>query len=346
MADVSDILSGFGAAASGIGALGTVISSKRAAKWNYEYGEKAANNAYQRQIDLWNMQNEYNNPASEVQRLKDAGLSVGAYYAGQSGGPAATASSVPENKSPGTREAVRGEGAIGNLLQSLAIRSQESEIDLKRSAAERNRAEAGLIPERRDYLKSQSDANLALGENTRARTVGQLLSNNLAQDTYSLNVENAGYIVQQNFSLMEQYIEYAYQASLESDFSRDTYDTRLELLETDLRNKAVGIGVQYAYIEALQSGVQLNEAQIDSIATSIETELLVGRASTAARTALTLKDVDHYTTRLFLDGVKTAAQTVLGALGIRQLSRPRPVSSKNTTTGSVTSSPWSSSQSR
>lgn len=85
----SSALSGLGSAASSFSPLGAAANvvgemgsslinnlfAKRNARIQYEYGEKTAENAYQRQLDFWDMQNEYNSPLAQVQRIREAGLS-------------------------------------------------------------------------------------------------------------------------------------------------------------------------------------------------------------------------------------------------------------------------------
>ena len=53
----------------GIGSLFTIGAQKR-----------AATTAYKRQKEFWNMQNAYNTPKAQMQRLKDAGLNPALMY--------------------------------------------------------------------------------------------------------------------------------------------------------------------------------------------------------------------------------------------------------------------------
>lgn len=115
-------------------------------RWNRERAEIANNYAREN----WQMQNEYNTPEKQRQRLEDAGLSVGLMYGGagstggtQMGSPASSGTGgVPGAAAP---QSSLGHGAQAvRLLETLAV---QSEIDVNKSIAERNRAEARNLGE-------------------------------------------------------------------------------------------------------------------------------------------------------------------------------------------------------
>ena len=61
--------------------LGAIASSKKEAKYmregmqsQYENNKKLMEHQYQNQLDFWHMNNEYNTPAAQMQRYKDAGI--------------------------------------------------------------------------------------------------------------------------------------------------------------------------------------------------------------------------------------------------------------------------------
>ena len=60
-------------------------SYKERADYDYKLGEKQAANAYQRQVDFWNMTNQYNTPANQRNRLEAAGLNPALMYGSGSG---------------------------------------------------------------------------------------------------------------------------------------------------------------------------------------------------------------------------------------------------------------------
>lgn len=103
-----------GAAAIGAGtqlASGVInfFAQKRRQRQEFKYNEMASENAYQRDLDmwnrqnehnlhLWNLQNEYNLPANQMKRLRDAGLNPN-LVAGQAAA-GGTATAIQKAESP------------------------------------------------------------------------------------------------------------------------------------------------------------------------------------------------------------------------------------------------------
>lgn len=90
----------------GSGLLGTALNWL-AQSWQmgkqYEYGEKAADNALQRQKDYYDYTFDKQTPAAYRKLLEDAGLSVGLMYGMQGGGGvSADSSSGPQGGGAGS----------------------------------------------------------------------------------------------------------------------------------------------------------------------------------------------------------------------------------------------------
>lgn len=79
---------------------------------NNYYDKKAAKQAYERDIAFWNMQNEYNTPANQMARLKEAGLNPNLIYGNIT--PGNSSSSV--HATPAQRSS-NFAGIIDNLLR-------------------------------------------------------------------------------------------------------------------------------------------------------------------------------------------------------------------------------------
>lgn len=291
-------------------------NAAKAAKRNYEYGELAAQNAYGRQIDQWNRENQYNTYKAQRERMEEAGLSVGMMASGAAGASnAGGLSSVPQNQSAGTREPIRGEGYMANIVNALALRKQESEIDVNKSVAERNRAESGVVPTKEDYMKSQTEVNALLGENIKARTAGQLLANNLQEQTMPVNVEIAKQQYEKNKTLLEQYIEDLTATRLQNEFSRGTLDGRMQIVEQDLKSKVMGIAMQGVQIEAAKMGIVMTDAQIDLIRKQWYTESahqseMYARSGVLDKTGQILsRDVDWYDTKAVTGVISSLVQS-------------------------------------
>lgn len=135
--------------------------NEQAAALNYEYGEKAAENAFARQLQMYERSYEDQSYAAMRKQMEDAGLSVGLMYGGSgNGGAGGATSGAPQGETGG---AVAGQApnaaeiaALGIQQQQigLALANQRAEINLKEAQAEevKVRAEearknAGLIAE-------------------------------------------------------------------------------------------------------------------------------------------------------------------------------------------------------
>ena len=158
-----------GAIGAGLGLLGSIGAGRRqrkaieaqknaqkelneqATSLNYGYGEKAAENAYQRQLAMYNRSYEDQSYEAMVKQMKEAGLSVGLMYGGNgSGGGAGAMSGAPKADTGG---AIAGQAANAaaiieaeNQRKSLALQQmsmvkdiqlKDAEIELKKKEAEK-----------------------------------------------------------------------------------------------------------------------------------------------------------------------------------------------------------------
>ena len=153
---------GIGAAVGGLFNIGTTALQN---KYNKE--QAALQNQYN--IDMWNRQNEYNSPASQMNRLKEAGLNPNLMY-GQ--GSSGNASSAPAQVAP--QKQAPEMAAFGQAVDAISLLS--SLEGLKKQRIENNT----LANEER---QSFFHANM-LEEYYRARTMG---SQALLQDLYGPN---------------------------------------------------------------------------------------------------------------------------------------------------------------
>ena len=163
-----------GAIGTGLGLLGSIGAGRRqrkaieaqknaqkelneqAVELNYEYGEKAAENAYERQLAMYNRSYEDQSYKAMVKQMEEAGLSVGLMYGGNgSGGGAGAMSGAPKADTGG---AVAGQAAnaaammeVENQRKALALQQasmakdiqlKDAEIRLKEKEADRAGKEA------------------------------------------------------------------------------------------------------------------------------------------------------------------------------------------------------------
>lgn len=84
---------------SAIGSLVNGVSSLWSVPMSAMYERKSAQQAYERNLSSWMMQNEYNSPSEQMQRLKDAGLNPNLIY-GSVNNSAGAVSSAPVARAP------------------------------------------------------------------------------------------------------------------------------------------------------------------------------------------------------------------------------------------------------
>lgn len=119
------IASGIGSAASG--AIGGLFSMNQASKQR-KANKRLAEYSYQKDLEQWNRENEYNDPSQQMQRLKDAGLNPNLMYGnGASTSVGNTSTSSAKYQRP---EVPRGQMQI-ELPNVLAMLNQYQDIQNK-----------------------------------------------------------------------------------------------------------------------------------------------------------------------------------------------------------------------
>lgn len=96
-----------GIVSGGLGAIGSILSNnsqKKENQRNREFTEYMYDRQYDNNIKLWNMQNKYDLPSAQKQRLLDAGLNADLMYSGKGVSP-----------SPNLQAAVAGSPSSGSL---------------------------------------------------------------------------------------------------------------------------------------------------------------------------------------------------------------------------------------
>ena len=137
--------------------------NEQAAQLNYEYGEKAAENAYNRQLALYERSYQDQSYSAMRKQMEDAGLSVGLMYGGGGNGGAGGATTGTPMGETGGAEAGRADSpaaqqaaAIQQAQLGLGLVSMKKDLALKdaqieeiNATAEAKRAEAGLTAEKK-----------------------------------------------------------------------------------------------------------------------------------------------------------------------------------------------------
>lgn len=145
--------------------------NEQAAKLNYQYGERAAENAYNRQLAMYQRSYEDQSYKAMVNQMEDAGLSVGLMYGGNgSGGGAGAMSGAPKGDTGG---AIAGQAAnaaalmeVENQRRSLALQqaSMAKDIQLKDAEIELKKKEADKAAQEALYTEALKETENVLRE--------------------------------------------------------------------------------------------------------------------------------------------------------------------------------------
>lgn len=137
--------------------------NEQAAKLNYEYGEKAAENAYKRQMEMYERSYQDQSYAAMRGQMEDAGLSVGLMYGGGgSGGAGGATTGAPQGETGGA-EAGRADGAAAQQMAAIQqaqmglglvsmkkdLAMKDAQIEEINAAAAKQREEAAHIAEQK-----------------------------------------------------------------------------------------------------------------------------------------------------------------------------------------------------
>lgn len=138
-------------------------------------------------------QNSYNTPAEQLKRMKEAGLNPALMYTnGQAlaqGGTTAGASAPQVGRGNAANETDRKMANLQSSGMALQLAKLKSEIDVNRSVAEANRANAGLHGEQ---IITEKERRKLLIENLRQEGISKWLDNELK--TYMQNPNSMDYI--------------------------------------------------------------------------------------------------------------------------------------------------------
>ncbi|WP_373233771.1 hypothetical protein [Parabacteroides sp. D26] len=141
MSIVGGIISGVGSLLGGIGSSAmnnkavqdTNKANMEIAKYQAQWQQQENEKAYQRSLNMWNLQNEYNSPTQQMARIRAAGLNPNLVYGnGVTGNSAgSTPQYEPAKFNAPTMQAYRGWnlGISDAISQFLAYRTAKAQVD-------------------------------------------------------------------------------------------------------------------------------------------------------------------------------------------------------------------------
>lgn len=244
-----------------------------------DLNEQAAISDYERQLDYWNRQNEYNLPSNEVQRLKEAGLSPGLMYSGAGASEGATASANTQAGTglPGSSagQAMTQPYDLDFVARALDLRNKELqnealEVQIPRTEAETKNLDTvsamNEVLRRRGDIQAEMDKidaefknwNLS---NLKTMSNAEVSSKRNQLEMQLLEIANLGFVTKQN--------------ELGARFQEETYDISMAIKEMGYQEQTVKIISGLAQIDAIQKGIQLTDAQVRQLEQQIMYDPLI-----------------------------------------------------------------------
>lgn len=164
--------------------------NEQAAKLNYQYGEQAANNAFERQMKMY--ERSYKDQSYEAMRkqMEDAGLSVGLMYGSSgAGGAGGATSGAPMGATGGAEAGNAGAVVAAAMEQELGLQRMGLEIASLKQDIENKEKTGANIDASTENLKE--DAALKKAQTTTENDTRELKIKKLFEETKGTWIENA-----------------------------------------------------------------------------------------------------------------------------------------------------------
>ena len=132
-ASLGSVIPGIGTlAGAGVGALGGVLSSligKKSQDATNKAQMKLAEYEWQKNLEMWNLSNEYNSPIRQLERLRAAGLNPNLVYGGNSVGN--SSSEAPKYNAPQLKAYTDFSGVGNAATTALNVALAQRDLDMK-----------------------------------------------------------------------------------------------------------------------------------------------------------------------------------------------------------------------
>lgn len=175
-----------------------VLGEPAMAKWNTDKTIEANKNlseyAYSKDLQMWNLANQYNSPTSQMARFKEAGLNPNLIY-GQ--GSAGNASQLPKYQAPRAEYSYQTMKALPVLGAYQSLQRNKAQIDLIKEQTDYTRSKninEGLQTALKNILLNKENINLRyLPDYLIQRNTNQFLQSQLMQGQGVLQKYSADY---------------------------------------------------------------------------------------------------------------------------------------------------------
>lgn len=269
MSIVGGIISGVGSLFGGLGSSAmnnkavqdTNKANMEIAKYQAQWQQQENEKAYQRSLNMWNLQNEYNSPTQQMARIRAAGLNPNLVYGngvtGNSSG--STPQYEPAKFSAPTMQAYRGWnlGISDAISQFLAYRTAKAQVD--------NMEAQNSLIRQQTATEATKQANIA------ASTSRSEFDLNMAKELKDVSVSSAIADMNQKQSGAAQGWTKANREVIQYELDKALFDNKINLSNQE-------------YLKVLQSVRQLQQDN-DINSFRYRMERLFGSSSDASKVA-------------------------------------------------------------
>lgn len=224
-----------------------------------DFQREMAEYAYQQNLAQWQRENEYNSPAQVMSRLKEAGLNPDLIYGGGAGN--LTAASSPQMQGSVGSHGVTP-SSVPSTVNSDSLNQAmltDAQIDVLRSQADKNRADAGKATTEESVVKDLAENTIRVGDATISmnKSLSEQLQANtkMIRDTVVPTVQKLeaeiDLLKQQKVESQERVYNIRADTAikrLEAAFQRGTLDIRIKQIAATYRKTEAEIRACVGYL--------------------------------------------------------------------------------------------------
>lgn len=242
--------------------------TEQAAGINYKYGEMAAEEAYRRQMEMYEKSRQDQSYEAQVADMKKAGLSIGLMAGGQAGG----AGSVG-----GGTQAQTGTGAGASPKESgIGIEMTKAMTELGLAKAQQRLLEADARGKeienqnKGERLEAELTSILENIENTKVQREGQKIvnewqqiENDIKKATKENVIKGVQYDVEETLQRTRRIITEIEGMDMDNEIKERTKEDTIKTVTATLKNIMMDTTLKAAEIKATESGTRLtNEMRL------------------------------------------------------------------------------------
>lgn len=306
--------------------------NEQAAKLNYDYGEKAAQNAFERQLQMYERSYQDQSFAAMRKQAEDAGLSIGMLYGnGGAGGQGGATSGAPQGETGGAQAGDAASMYANEIqrnlsLKQLALQNASLVKDLKIKDEEEENIKSDTA-EKKARTKTENESRAARIEEIKQNARATWMANNdLEYKDLGLNLKDDSYAGVTLFrnDVLGNHSIVANRLKDKKDYN-EVLQSALDLANTqaDTELKGSEKAANNAYVNLLAIQEKLTNANIKKIFFDMTIDAFnadtMRLEANAKKLATDFQTGEHVNWKTYYDAAIEAAEaigTIIGGIGL------------------------------